>query len=177
MAKVTEYSKKYTLVFGIWLLALMITAITTLGISTLFPKANAQESQKFNAKLSGGNEVPPVNTKASGDVMFELNAKGDQMNYIINIKGMNDVQMAHIHKGKAGENGPPIITLYMSSSTASKGNNLTITDKFISSQFEGSLQGKQMSDLLDLLKNKEAYVNVHSAQNPDGEIRGTIEQG
>ncbi len=41
----------------------------------------------------------------------------------------------------------------------------------------GPLKGKQMSDLLDLIKNKDAYINVHTKQNPDGEMRGTIEQG
>jgi hypothetical protein len=39
----------------------------------------------------------------------------------------------------------------------------------------GPLQGKQLSDLIALLQNGQAYVNVHTEQNPNGEIRGTIE--
>ena len=33
----------------------------------------AQGSQKFKATLNGASEVPPVQTKASGDATFELN--------------------------------------------------------------------------------------------------------
>ena len=39
------------------------------------------------------------------------------------------------------------------------------------STFEGSLKGKPMSDLLDSIKNKQAYVNVQRGQNPPGEIK------
>ncbi|MGH9952551.1 MAG: CHRD domain-containing protein [Nitrososphaeraceae archaeon] len=42
---------------------------------------------------------------------------------------------------------------------------------------EGPLVGKQISELLDLFDMGEAYVNIHTAANPDGEIRGTIQQG
>lgn len=41
---------------------------------------------------------------------------------------------------------------------------------------EGPLVGKQISELLDLFDMGEAYVNIHTAANPDGEIRGTIQQ-
>jgi CHRD domain len=32
-----------------------------------------------------------------------------------------------------------------------------------------------LSDLITLMENGQAYVNVHTEQNPEGEIRGTIE--
>ena len=34
---------------------------------------------------------------------------------------------------------------------------------------------KQLSDLIDVMKSERTYVNVHTQQNPDGEIRGQIE--
>ncbi len=37
------------------------------------------------------------------------------------------------------------------------------------------MAGKQLSDLIDVMKSEGAYVNVHTQQNPDGEIRGQIE--
>lgn len=42
---------------------------------------------------------------------------------------------------------------------------------------ERPLLGKQISDLLDLFDNGEAYVNIPTAANSDGEIRGPIQQG
>jgi hypothetical protein len=40
--------------------------------------------------------------------------------------------------------------------------------------FVGPLQGKQLDDLIALMQNETAYVNVHTEQNPQGEIRGTV---
>jgi hypothetical protein len=92
------------------------------------------------------------------------------MVYAINVKNIDKVLYAHIHEGKDGVNGPIVVTLFNPSSPTG-----TIDGTFGSSIFEGSLKGKQMSDLLDLIKNKQAYVNVHTVQNPPGEIRGTAQ--
>jgi hypothetical protein len=46
----------------------------------------------------------------------------------------------------------------------------------MSQSLEGPLEGMQISDLVDLFDTGEAYVNVHTLTNPDGEIRGTIQQ-
>jgi hypothetical protein len=74
--------------------------------------------------------------------------------------------MAHIHKGKSGENGQPITTpLQMG-----KG-------KITSFDLQGPLAGKQISDLVDLMKNGQAYANVHTQENQNGEIRGQIMSG
>ncbi len=43
-----------------------------------------------------------------------------------------------------------------------------------SANLEGPLAGKQISDLVNLIKSGEAYVNVHTVQNSKGEIRGQI---
>jgi hypothetical protein len=39
------------------------------------------------------------------------------------------------------------------------------------------LAGKQLSDLADLMKNGVTYVNIHTQQNQNGEIRGQIMSG
>ena len=41
-----------------------------------------------------------------------------------------------------------------------------VNGTFGASTFEGSLKGKPMSDLLDFIKNKQAYVNVHTGTKP-----------
>jgi hypothetical protein len=58
--------------------------------------------------------------------------------------------------------GPPVAMLSM-------GNG-----KITSADLEGPLAGKQMSDLVNIMKNGGAYVNVHTQQNQNGEIRGQI---
>lgn len=41
---------------------------------------------------------------------------------------------------------------------------------------EGPLKGMTISDLVDRIKQRRAYVNVHTKQNPGGEIAGAIQQ-
>jgi CHRD domain len=127
--------------------------------------AQQQSSQTFTAKLSGKDEVPPVNTQATGNVQFQLSSDGKEINYDLTTTNLNGFMMAHIHKGKSGENGPPIAALQMG-----KG-------KITSSDLQGPLAGKQMSDLVDLMKNGQSYANVHTQQNQNGEIRGQIMSG
>jgi len=46
---------------------------------------------------------------------------------------------------------------------------------FAAEDFEGPLQGQNMTDLVDAIEGGQAYVNVHTEANPPGEVRGTIE--
>jgi CHRD domain len=41
-------------------------------------------------------------------------------------------------------------------------------------KLEGPLAGKQLSDLITMINNGDAYVNVHTEANPKGEIRGQL---
>jgi hypothetical protein len=127
--------------------------------------AQQQQSQAFTAKLSGKDEVPPVNTQATGMAQFQLSSDGKEINYDLTATNLNGFMMAHIHQGKAGENGQPVAPLSMG-----KG-------KITSSDLKGPLAGKQISDLVDLMKNGGAYVNIHTQQNQNGEIRGQIMSG
>ena len=124
-----------------------------------------QQSQAFTAKLSGKDEVPPVNTQATGMAQFQLSSDGKEINYDLTATNLNGFMMAHVHQGKAGENGQPVAPLSMG-----KG-------KITSSDLKGPLAGKHISDLADLMKNGGAYVNVHTQQNQNGEIRGQIMSG
>jgi hypothetical protein len=36
------------------------------------------------------------------------------------------------------------------------------------------MAGKQLTDLVTAMRNGEIYVNIHTEQNPNGEIRGQI---
>jgi hypothetical protein len=46
--------------------------------------------------------------------------------------------------------------------------NVTIT----ADKLEGPMTGKQISDLVAAGANGTLYVNIHTEQNPNGEIRG-----
>src|SRR5919202_4914128 len=69
-----------------------------------------QQSQTFTAKLCGKDEVPPVNTQATGTAQFQLSSNGKEINYDLSTTNLQGFMMAHIHTGKSGENGQPITT-------------------------------------------------------------------
>lgn len=125
-----------------------------------------QQSQTFIAKLTGKDEVPPVDTPATGMAQFQLSSDGKEINYDLTAANSNGFMMANIHKGKTGEIRQPVIASLL----MGKG-------KITSSDLQGPLTGKQISDLVDLMKNGGAYVNVHTQQHQIGEIRGQIMSG
>jgi hypothetical protein len=84
------------------------------------------------------------------------------------------IYQAHIDQDNPNEAGPVIVTLFNSSSPTG-GITGELVGSITSANLEGQLQGKQLSDLIALINNGQTYVNVHSQENPNGEIRGTIE--
>jgi hypothetical protein len=69
-----------------------------------------QQSQAFVANLKGSNEVPPVDTPATGTAQLQVSPDGKYMSCDLSATNLNGFMMAHIHQGKSGENGQPITT-------------------------------------------------------------------
>ena len=145
-------------------LGLAVISMAHLNNLAIVPPAYAQ-SQTFTAKLTGNDETPPVSTAATGTAHFQLSSDGKQLNYDLSVKKLNGYSHSHIHQGKAGESGQAVVELSMG-----KG---TIT----SSDLKGPLAGKQISDLVKMIKSGEAYVNVHTQKNQMGELRGQVMSG
>jgi hypothetical protein len=148
----------------------VVSALAFAGLSAVILTNGATrvfaQSQTFTAKLAGNNEVPPIKTQATGMAQFQLSPDGKELNYDLSATSLNGFMMAHIHQGKAGENGQPI------TAPLSMGKG-----KIASSDLQGPLAGKQISDLVNIMKNGGTYVNVHTQQNQNGEIRGQIMSG
>src|SRR5438094_349247 len=73
----------------------------------------SQVLQVFTAKLTGKDEVTPVNTQATGTAQYQLSSDGKEISYDLTTTSLNGFMMAHIHQGKAGENGQPVAPLQM----------------------------------------------------------------
>jgi len=133
--------------------------------------------QTFKATLSGNGEVPPINTQATGSATFTVTTNKNSMSYQIHVINIDKVTMAHIHSGKIGQNGPVVVTLFQSKAATTSSpvkNGILSQGTITSANLEGPLKGKQISDLVKLINDGNAYANVHTKQNPKGEIRGQI---
>jgi hypothetical protein len=127
--------------------------------------------QDFSAQLNGSSEVPPVNTQAKGSALFKLisNETGQAFQYEMNVSRLTTAPMAaHIHSGKVGEDGPIVVKLDQGGIVRCCMGTITEDD------LEGPLKGKTLVDLIKMMLREETYVNVHSAQYPDGKIREQI---
>ncbi len=117
--------------------------------------------------LSGDQEVPPVNTEATGHCVSSLNY--DQTNFFISCENnVTDVTGAHIHEAAAGQDGPIIFFFDASTSFSAVVNEHTLSSNGNQSQ------PLNMSQFVDQLIGGNLYVNVHSIANPSGEVRGQI---
>ncbi|MGA9149702.1 MAG: CHRD domain-containing protein [Candidatus Nitrosopolaris sp.] len=136
-----------------------------------------QQQQQFTAKLSGKNEVPPVTTPATGIATFTVSPDGSSLNYVLSVSDITGVMGAHLHAGPSTQNGPTIAGLFNPSMTGHPTGKVhgSLSKGIIrASNLTGPLAGKELSDLILLIKTGNTYVNVHTTQNRGGEIRGQL---
>jgi hypothetical protein len=106
--------------------------------------------------LSGDQENPAVTTAAKGSGTVTI---GDDMSVkgSVTTTGIT-ATAAHIHMAATGKNGPVIVPMVKS------GDN----------GWAFAPGAKLTDDQMKAFKAGELYVNVHSAANPGGEIRGQL---
>ncbi|MGC1453614.1 MAG: CHRD domain-containing protein [Nitrospirota bacterium] len=153
---------------------LKVTLYTIFTVLLTVSLSMAAAHGTFKAPLSGKEVVPAIETKAKGEADFKLSKDGKELTYILKLKDIENVTAAHIHAAMKGENGGPVAGLFAGpkkdgkfSGEIAKG---TITDK----DLIGPLAGKTVGDLVKMIKDGGAYVNVHTEKYPDGEVRGQI---
>lgn len=140
--------------------------LATVIISALFITQTAKADHLsakylFAARMNGGQEVPAVTTNALGLATFYLNATQDTLCVEMTATGLSgSITGIHIHDGVAGSNGAVVVDMmpYLSGNRL-KGTitGATLTQSFIAKMFAGQL-----------------YLNLHTAANANGEIRGQI---
>lgn len=156
---------------------------TSLFVLTLLTgSVNADDELEFSARLTGDQEVPPVDTQTKGKASFEVNEDYTKINYELKVKtrGMDTVGLlgvagAHIHCAPAGQNGPVVAFLAGVVNGGLDGRvefSATLTDANI----VDDTCGATIADLVNSMSSELTYVNVHSLANPSGEVRGQILQ-
>ena len=123
----------------------------------------------FVAALAGIREVPSVTTLASGSATFTLT--GSTVAYSVAASGLTTaLTVGHVHFGGSGIVGPVIVpfTIVAQAGVVATGsidlsapitfNNITISGDSLRTLFESG----------------RAYVNLHTAAFPGGELRGQI---
>ncbi|MGH7573339.1 MAG: CHRD domain-containing protein, partial [Gemmatimonadota bacterium] len=82
------------------------------GIDSSGKLALAGPVENFVAPLRGEEEVPPVDTKATGLAKFQLREGSAELGYKLIASNIDAVIQAHIHCGSPGVNGPITVFLF-----------------------------------------------------------------
>lgn len=120
--------------------------------------------------LSGDEEVPPVDTRARGQAVF--NIRGGDLSYQLIVANITNVFAAHIHCAPFGVNGPVGVTLY--SGTPVSVNGILAQGPLLAPNPGNFCAWNDVDDIIDALLSGDTYVNVHTLQIFTGEIRGQL---
>ena len=134
--------------------ALAVTAFASAG-------ATARTATTWTATLSARQEVPKqVVKKASAHGSFTATVVGNKLKWKLTYAGLTGPAIAaHIHLGAIGKAGNVLVPLCGGKPACRSG--LTGTAP-LTAQLKGAF------------KKHLLYVNVHTAKNPNGEIRGQL---
>ena len=134
------------------------TKLATLTLGAAIALAGPAFADKMKATLDGKSEVPPNTSAATGTADIDYDAASKKLTWKVTYTGLSGpATAAHFH-------GP-------AAAGANAGVKVPITNP-ATSPVEGSatLTDEQAADLT----SGKYYVNIHTAANPGGEIRGQV---
>jgi hypothetical protein len=77
---------------------------------------------------------------------------------------------AHLHLGEPGEVGPEVLTLCGDEVSCADSSGLA-QRTFTAADLVGPIEGKPMSALIEEILDGNTYIDVHTPEHPDGEVR------
>ena len=139
------------------LLSLTVAGATAFFASGLGLGASGSGGVKLTAKLGAAYETPSPKRAARASGIFAATLSGRSLAWKLSFSGLTGkAAAAHIHLGKPGVAGPVAVPLC--GPCASGVHRTTV----VAAKVQAALLAGT------------AYVNVHTARNPAGEIRGQV---
>ncbi len=129
------------------------------AVSVAFVSVASAATINYSAKLSGAREVPKTDSKGTGTFKGTLDTTTKVLTYTLTFDKLSGpATAAHLH-------GP-------ATRTGSAGVMAPLGDKGPTSPVSGTVT--LTDDQVKALQTNKVYVNVHTAANPGGEIRGQV---
>ncbi|PJG51016.1 CHRD domain-containing protein [Bradyrhizobium forestalis] len=133
----------------------LVIAVFALGAVAFAGSANAE---KLKATLDAKAEVPATTSSATGSADLNYDAASKKLSWTVTYSGLSGpATAAHFHgPAESGKNAGVAVAIPNAASSPVKG--------------EATLTDAQAADLL----GGKYYINIHTAANPGGEIRGQV---
>ena len=134
------------------------TMLVTLALGAAIAFAGPAFADKMKAALDGKAQVPPNTSAATGTADIDYDPASKKLSWKVTYSGLSGpATAAHFHgPAEAGKNGGVAVAIPNATSSPVEGS-ATLTD----------------AQAADLTSGKY-YVNIHTAANPGGEIRGQV---
>jgi hypothetical protein len=168
----------------------MKQSVLVLAFFTVLATAGTAPAQAIRARLSGSEEVPAVITAASGDFRGTIARNQQSIDYTLTYNNLQaPVRQAHIHIGQPDVNGGIVVWLCQTAENPAPAGTApplcpqsgSVSGTILPADVLPQLTQGVADDRLDLviaaIRAGLAYVNVHTAQSPGGEIRGQLRRG
>ena len=168
----------------------LAAGVAVLGLAGVGTAAIAHDRSRFNAGLTGYEEVPTLSTQGVGSFHASINRGRDEIRYTLSYRGPFDAQavgsvtQAHIHLGARAVNGGIIAFLCSNLGNGPAGTpecpaesgsvSGTITPAQVIGPANQGIAPAEFAELVRALRAGAAYANVHTTTNTGGEIRGQI---
>ena len=134
------------------------TMLATLALGAAIAFAGPAFAEKMKATLDGKSEVPANTSAGTGTADIDYDAASKKLSWKVTYSGLSGpATAAHFHgPAEAGKNAGVAVPIANIASSPAEGS-ATLTD----------------AQAADLAAGKY-YVNIHTAANPGGEIRGQV---
>jgi hypothetical protein len=134
------------------------TLFAALALGTAVVLAGPASAEKLKATLSGSAEVPATTSSGTGTADLDYDAATKKLSWKLSYSGLSGpATAAHFHgPAETGKNAGVAVAIPNAGTSPVEGS-ATLTDA-------------QAADLL----GGKYYINIHTAANPGGEIRGQV---
>ena len=134
------------------------TMLATLAFGAAVAFAGPAFADKMKATLDGKSSVPPNTSAAKGSAELDFDPASKKLSWKLTYSGLSGpATMAHFHgPAEAGKNAGVAVPI-PNAGTSPVSGSATLTD----------------AQVADLVAGKY-YINIHTAANPGGEIRGQV---
>ena len=137
-------------------LRILLAALTATVL--IAAPAEAQKST-YNVVLSGADEVPgPGDPDGAGTALVTMDTANNQLCWDISVQNVGTPSAGHIHIGGPGKSGSVMVDL-----------NLPANGLKACTTVDGTAMGHMAGG------PKSHYVNIHTAEFPDGAVRGQLQ--
>jgi hypothetical protein len=134
------------------------TVLATIALGATIAFAGSAFADKMKAALSGKSEVPPNASAATGNADIDYDPASKKLSWKVTYSGLSGpATAAHFHGPADADKNAGVAVAIPNAGTSPAEGSATLTD----------------AQAADLAAGKY-YVNVHTAANPGGEIRGQV---